>query len=86
MTTNQKEKKIKKTIQGIVVSDKADKSIVVKVERKYKHADYSKYLKSSKKYHAHDEKNQAKTGDVVTIIESRPFSKLKSWELLKINL
>lgn len=78
-------KKFKKTIQGIVVSDKANKSIVVKVERKYMHAAYSKFLKTSKKYHAHDEKNQAKIGDVVTIIESRPYSKLKSWELLKIN-
>lgn len=86
MTTNdQPQKKIKKTIQGIVVSNKSDKSIVVKVERKYKHAEYSKFLKTSKKYHAHDENNLAKIGDIATIIESRPHSKMKSWELLKIN-
>ena len=72
----------KKKLRGIVVSDKADQTIVVKVERKVKHPMYSKFVKKAKKYHAHDVENKAKEGDEVTIIESRPFSKLKKWELV----
>ncbi len=79
------EKKFKKTLDGVVVSDINDKTIVVKVSRKFKDGAYSKFVNSSKKFHAHDEKNSAKKGDVVTIIESRPFSKQKKWELLKVN-
>lgn len=79
------EKKFKKTLEGVVVSDANDKTIVVKVNRKFKDAVYSKFVNSSKKFHAHDEKNAAKKGDFVTIIESRPHSKLKKWELLKVN-
>ena len=79
------QKKFKKTLEGIVVSDKNKKTIVVKVSRKFKDAVYSKFVNSSKKYHAHDEACAAKVGDLVTIIESRPHSKLKKWELLKIN-
>lgn len=75
-------KKFKRTLSGIVVSDKTEKTIVVKVERRYKHPKYSKFLTKSKKYHVHDENNVAKEGDQVTIIESRPHSKLKKWELL----
>ncbi len=71
----------KRTLKGIVVSDAAEKSIVVKVERRYKHPIYSKFVTTSKKYHAHDENNTATKGDTVTIIESRPYSKLKKWEL-----
>lgn len=78
-------KKFKKKLSGVVVSDKSDKCIVVKVERRFKHPRYSKFLTKSKKYHAHDETNNAKTGDVVTIIESRPHSKLKRWELLSVK-
>jgi small subunit ribosomal protein S17 len=74
-------KRFKRRLQGIVISDKTDKTVVVKVERRFKHPKYSKFVSSSKKYHAHDETNTAKTGDVVTIIESRPHSKLKKWEL-----
>ena len=74
--------KIKRKLQGVVVSDKTDKTVIVKVARRFKHPKYSKYVNASKKYHAHDESNSAKTGDVVTIIESRPYSKLKKWELL----
>lgn len=74
--------KFKRKLQGVVVSDKTDKTIVVKVARRFKHPKYSKFVTSSKKYHAHDANNTAKEGDVVTIIESRPYSKLKKWELL----
>jgi small subunit ribosomal protein S17 len=73
--------KFKRKLQGTVVSDKQDKTIVVTVERRIKHPKYSKYVTESKKYHAHDNSNSAKIGDVVTIIESRPYSKLKKWEL-----
>jgi len=69
-------------MQGVVVSDKMDKTIVVKVERRYQHPIYKKYIRRSKKYHAHDENNQFKTGDTVTIRESRPLSKLKRWEVV----
>ena len=71
----------KRTLKGTVVSDKTDKTVVVKVQRRYKHPIYSKFVNKTKKYHAHDEANTAKIGDVVTIIESRPHSKLKKWEL-----
>jgi small subunit ribosomal protein S17 len=83
MTTESKN--FKKTLTGVVVSDKADKTIAVKVERKLMHKKYSKFIKLTKKYHAHDEKNVAKIGDKVTIIESRPYSKLKKWELLSVQ-
>lgn len=72
----------KRKLKGVVVSDKSDQTIVVKVERRFKHPIYSKFVKKAKKYHAHDAENKAKIGDVVTIIESRPFSKLKKWELV----
>ena len=75
----------KRTLKGTVVSDKADMSIVVRVERRFKHPIYSKFVTKSKKYHAHDSENKAKSGDTVTIIESRPFSKLKKWELVNVN-
>ena len=69
----------KRILQGVVVSDKMDKSVVVKVERRVMHPVYKKYLKRSAKYTAHDENNLCKVGDVVQIIESRPLSKTKSW-------
>lgn len=75
----------KRTLTGEVVSDKSSKTIVVKVERKMMHAKYSKYVTKSKKYHVHDEKEQASVGNVVTIIESKPYSKLKRWELVSIQ-
>lgn len=78
-------KTFKKTLDGIVVSDTNDKTIVVKVVRRLKHATYNKFVSSSKKFHAHDEANKAKVGDKVTIIESRPYSKMKKWELLSVN-
>lgn len=69
----------KRILQGVVVSDKMDKSVVVKVERRIMHPVYKKYIKRSAKYTAHDENNLCKVGDVVQIIESRPISKTKTW-------
>ena len=73
----------KRILQGVVVSDKNDKTIVVKVERRLTHPVLKKTVRLSKKYHAHDEKNTAKTGDVVRIEETRPISKQKRWTLLE---
>lgn len=75
----------KRKLSGVVVSNKNEKTIVVNVQRRYKHGTYSKFITKSKKYHAHDVENKATIGDLVTIIESRPYSKLKKWELLSIN-
>lgn len=72
----------KRILQGVVVSDKGDKTVVVKVERRFMHPLYKKFIKRSKKYHAHDEANVAKVGDVVRIEECRPLSKTKSWTLV----
>jgi small subunit ribosomal protein S17 len=75
------ELKFKRTLEGVVVSDKNAKTIVVNVVRKFKHPVYNKFVSKSKKYHAHDEAGAAKLGDTVMIIESKPYSKLKKWEL-----
>ncbi|PPR08694.1 MAG: 30S ribosomal protein S17 [Proteobacteria bacterium] len=72
----------KRILEGTVVSDKNDMTVVVSVERAVKHPLYGKIIRTSKKYHAHDENNQFKTGDVVKIIESKPYSKLKRWTVL----
>mgnify|MGYP001405982633 FL=1 len=69
----------KRTLNGIVVNNKSDKTIVVLVKRKYSHPLFDKVMTASKKYHAHDEKNKFKIGDKVKIIESRPISKKKRW-------
>jgi small subunit ribosomal protein S17 len=71
-------KKFKRRLKGTVVSAKSDKTIVVRVQRRFRHPVYSKYVNQSKKYHAHDEANTAKEGDVVTIIESKAHSKTRS--------
>ena len=81
----QKEKKFKRRLQGLVVSDKNDKTIVVNVMRRFKHPKYHKYVHESKKYHAHDEKNVAKKGDLVTLIQSKPYSRMKKWELVSVQ-
>lgn len=78
-------KTFRRRLEGVVVSDKNEQTIVVNVLRRYKHRTYSKFVNSTKKYHAHDAKNTAKVGDKVTIIESRPHSKLKKWELVSVN-
>ncbi|MBR1777778.1 MAG: 30S ribosomal protein S17 [Alphaproteobacteria bacterium] len=72
----------KRILQGVVVSDKMDKTVVVKVERRVMHPIYKKFIRRSKKYAAHDELNQFKVGDIVRIRESVPFSKTKTWEVL----
>lgn len=71
-----------RVLSGVVVSDKADKTISVKIERKVKHPKYGKVIKRSTKVHAHDENNSAKVGDFVSIQECRPISKLKSFVLI----
>lgn len=79
------QKKLVRTLTGRVVSDKMNKSIVVKIERRVKHPVYGKYVSKSSKLKAHDENNDCKIGDTVTIAESRPLSKTKSWALVKIE-
>jgi len=69
---------------GVVSSNKMDKTIVVKVLRNVKHPKYGKFLKKTKKFYAHDEKNECQTGDIVRIMETRPQSKLKNWRLVEI--
>ena len=74
-----------RTVTGRVVSDKMEKTITVLVERKEKHPIYGKYIKRSTKLHAHDENNECGIGDLVTVQETRPYSKSKTWALLKIE-
>ena len=74
----------RKRLEGIVVSDKMQKGIVVRVERITRHPLYGKVIKKAKKYHAHDESNEARQGDRVRILESKPYSKTKKWVLLDI--
>jgi small subunit ribosomal protein S17 len=73
----------KRILIGTIVSDKTDKTVVVKVERKVKHPMYGKIIRRSKKYHAHDEDNAFKTGEIVRIEETAPVSKLKSWKVIE---
>ena len=72
----------KRILQGVVVSDAGDKTIVVRVERRVKHTLYKKFIRRSKRYHAHDPENVHSVGDIVRIRECRPISKRKSWEVL----
>jgi small subunit ribosomal protein S17 len=73
----------KKILKGKIVSSKSNKTVVVEVTRKFKHPFYSKVIKRTKKYHAHDENNKYKEGDSVEIVECKPFSKKKTWEVIK---
>ncbi|WP_225639596.1 30S ribosomal protein S17 [Candidatus Profftia sp. (ex Adelges kitamiensis)] len=73
-----------RTLQGKVVSDKMEKSIVVTIERMIKHPIYGKFIKRTTKLHVHDEKNECMIGDVVEIKECRPLSKMKAWTLVRI--
>ena len=75
----------KRILQGVVVSDKQDKTVVVSVERQVVHPVYKKFVKRSKKFAAHDENNQFKVGDIVKIEESRPYSKTKTWTVISDN-
>lgn len=74
----------RKTQVGVVVSDKMDKTVVVKVDRLVKHPVYNKYIKKTAKYKAHDEANECKVGDRVVIVESRPLSKDKFWKVRQV--
>jgi small subunit ribosomal protein S17 len=78
------EKGNKRTIKGVVISGKMDKTIVVKAERLVKHPVFHKYVRKHVKYKAHDEQNQCMLGDTVLIIEARPLSKEKRWRMLEI--
>ena len=73
----------KRVLQGVVVSDAGNKTVIVRVERRVMHPVYKKLIRLSKKYLAHDEQNEAKIGDTVRIIESRPLSRRKRWEVLR---
>ncbi len=75
---------MKKTLTGMVTSDKRDKTLRVEVERRYQHPMYGKIVRGRTICHVHDEENQAKTGDRVEIIESRPMSKTKRWSLVNV--
>ena len=75
----------RKSRSGVVLSDKMDKTITVSVERLFKHPVFGKTIRKSKTYFAHDEENQAKVGDKVMIMETRPYSKTKRWRLIEVT-
>ena len=81
---SEQSRKIERTVSGHVVSDKMDKSITVLIERRVKHPVYGKFVRKSTKVFAHDENNECKAGDFVTIAECRPISKNKSWRLVEV--
>ncbi|HZS79971.1 MAG TPA: 30S ribosomal protein S17 [Herbaspirillum sp.] len=81
---DQVKKALKRTLIGKVVSDKMDKTVTVLIERHVKHPLYGKIIVRTNKYHAHDEMNQAKTGDTVEIQEGRPISRTKSWSVTRV--
>jgi len=78
------QRNVRKQRIGVVASDKMEKTITVLIERKVKHPIYGKFIKKSKKYAAHDEKNECRIGDTVRIMETRPLSKSKCWRLVEI--
>ena len=78
------QRNIRKTRTGVVSSNKMDKTISITVERKLRHPIYGKFVKKSKKFMAHDENNDCNIGDTVTIMETRPLSKLKRWRLVEV--
>ena len=75
---------LRKVRQGVVISDKMEKSIVIAAKFKEKHPIYGKFVQKTKKYHAHDENNEAHVGDTVLVMETRPLSKTKRWRLVSI--
>ncbi len=82
---SQKTRGFRKSRQGVVVSDKMDKTVVVQITRRYKHPIFGKYLTERKRYKAHDEKNECGIGDQVILIESRPLSRDKRWRVKEIT-
>jgi small subunit ribosomal protein S17 len=85
MSETTSDRGLRKQRVGVVISDKGDKTIVVLVSRRAAHPLYGKVVSSSKKYHAHDENNEARKGDTVRIVETRPLSKMKRWRLLSVE-
>lgn len=81
---NEQKRGFGRTLRGVVSSDKMEKTVTVTVTDTVRHASYNKFMKRSKKYHAHDEKNECAIGDVVVIKESAPYSKTKKWCVAKI--
>ncbi len=79
------EKKVSREVTGRVVSHKMDKSITVLIERRVRHPIYKKYITRSTKLHAHDETNECKEGDLVTVAQCRPLSKTKTWNLVRVE-
>ena len=84
MPISDKEKSMQKERTGRVVSDAMDKTIIVLLETRYRHPKYGKMLRRMKKLYAHDEKNEAKAGNMVRVVETRPLSRLKRWRLVEI--
>jgi small subunit ribosomal protein S17 len=78
------DKKVERVLTGTVVSSNRDKTIAVLIERKVRHPIYKKYIKRSTKVHVHDEKNECTCGDLVRVVEAKPFSKTKHWALLEV--
>jgi small subunit ribosomal protein S17 len=78
------ERGVRKEMKGVVVSRSGDKSVVVLAERRFRHPVYGKVVRQSKKFHVHDEKNETKVGDLVSIVESRPVSRLKRWRIVEV--
>lgn len=78
------QRNLRKVRTGVVSSNKMDKTITVKIERKVKHPLYGKFVKKSKGFHAHDEKNECNIGDLVRIMETKPLSKTKRWRLIEV--
>lgn len=83
METTQ-ERGVRKVREGVVIGDAMDKTRVIRVERRVRHALYGKVMKKTNKLYAHDEKNESKMGDTVRVVETRPLSKLKGWRLLEV--
>jgi small subunit ribosomal protein S17 len=84
-TVETTERRNRRTLQGLVVSNKMDKTVVVRVTRHVKHARYRKYVRDSKKYLAHDETQECGIGDLVTIVETRPMSRNKRWRIRTVD-
>jgi len=80
----EEKRNLRKERVGVITSDKMDKTVVVSVERKVKHPKYGKFVKFTKKFHAHDETNDCHQGDVVRIMETRPLSKTKNWRIVEV--
>jgi small subunit ribosomal protein S17 len=78
------ERELRRVDQGVVIADNRDKTIKVKVEYMVKHPRYNKYLRKQITHHVHDEKNEAKMGDTVEIMETRPISKTKTWRMIRV--